>query len=138
MNEEIKKNKFLKDNLEKRNKINDKELLYNSILEKDKEIKILKTKLGRFPFELNEGEKIMSVIFTSSEQTFYQSIICKNTEKFNNVENRLYNIYQNYSESENYFIVRGRIINKSKSLEQNDINNSDIIILIILNEIADE
>ena len=135
MNEEIKKNKFLKDNLEKRNDINDKELLYNSILEKDKEIKILKTKLSRFPFELNEGEKIMSVIFTSSEQTFYQSIICKNTERFNNVENRLYDIYQNYSESENYFIVRGRKINKSKNLDQNDIKNSDII---ILNEIGVE
>ena len=117
-----------------RNDINANLELYNSIFEKDKENKILKTKLSRFPFELNEGEKLMSVIFTSSEQSAYQSIICKNTEKFNNLENKLYDIdiYKNYSESENYFIVRGRKINRNKTLEQNEIKDSDIIILNVI------
>ena len=76
----------------------------------------------------------MSVIFSSSESSFYQSIICKNTEKFNNVENKLYDIdiYKNYSETENYFLVKGKKINKSKTLEQNSINDSDIIILNVI------
>ena len=107
---------------------------FNIILEKEKEIKILKEKLSRFPFELNEGEKLMSVIFTSSEQSFYQSIICKNTEKLNNLENRLYDIdrYKNYSETENYFMAKGNKLNKSKTLEQNRINESDIIVLNVI------
>ena len=107
---------------------------FNIILEKEKEIKILKEKLSRFPFELNEGEKLMSVIFTSSEQSFYQSIICKNTEKLNNIENRLYDIdrYKNYAETENYFMAKGNKLNKSKTLEQNRINESDIIVLNVI------
>ena len=137
LDEEIKKNQFLLDNKEEKIDKSATKDAFNIIFEKEKEIKILKAKLKRFPFELNEGEKLMSVIFSSSGNSLYQSIICKNTEKFNNVENRLYDIdiYQKYSESENYFLVKGRKINRSKTLEQNGIKDSDII---VLNEIADE
>ena len=98
-------------------------------MEKDKEINTLKTKLSRFPFELKEGEKLMSVIFTSVDQKINYSIICKNTDRFNNIENKLYDNYSEYAESENYFIVHGKRVIKSKSLEDNKINNNDIIIL---------
>ena len=60
LNEEIKKNKDVKENVEIKNmnlnKLNkeSKESLYKMIFEKENEIKILKTKLSRFPFELNE------------------------------------------------------------------------------------
>ena len=111
---------------EKENEIN------NKILEKDNEIKILKSKLSRFPFELNEDEILMSIIFTSSDQNFYHSIICKNTEKFNTLENKLYDMYSEYSESGNYFLVNGREIKKAETLEQNKINNNDIIVLNII------
>ena len=37
--------------------------LINSILEKDKEIKELRLKLSRYPIQLEEGEKLISIIF---------------------------------------------------------------------------
>ena len=97
--------------------------------EKDKEIKDLKLKLSKFPFELNENENLMSIIFTTVDQKFYHSIICKNSEKFNYIENRLYEHYPDYQENENYFTVNGTKIIKSRSLEENKIHNNDIIIL---------
>ena len=46
----------------------------------------LKAKLSRFPFELEEGEKIMSIIITSPNKKVIKSIICKNTDVFNDLE----------------------------------------------------
>ena len=39
----------------------EKESLYKTLLEKDKEISELKNKLSRFPFELNEGEQLNNI-----------------------------------------------------------------------------
>lgn len=104
-------------------------LFYEKMFEKENEIKDLKLKLSRFPFELNEGEQLMSLIFTSADQKFHHSIICKNSEKFNYIENRLYENYSEYQESENCFIVNGNKINKSRTLDENKIHDNDIIIL---------
>jgi len=132
LNKEINKNKDAKENIEVKNiNLNElnKESLYKMIFEKDNEIKILKAKLSRFPFELNESEKLISVIFTTSEQKFYHSIICKNTDKFNIIENKFYDAYSDYAETENYFIVNGNKVNRAKTLEFNKIKSNDIIIL---------
>ena len=92
-------------------------------------IEDLKEKLSRYPFELNKNEKMMSVIFISSDQKIHYSVICKNTEKFNQLEAKLYNDYPEYSESENLFLVNGNRIKKFQSLEENNIHNNDIIML---------
>ena len=107
--------------------------LIEEIRQKDKEIKELKSNL---PFELSKGEKLMSVIFISSDQKIHHSIICKNTDKFNRLENVLYNVeeYKEFLNSENYFLVRGRKINKYLSLDENGIKNNDIIMLNSMDE----
>jgi len=84
---------------------------------------------SRFPFDLSEGEKLISIIIVSTDQKIHHSFICKNTDKFTKIEYLLYEIYPEYMESENYFIANGNKINKYKSLEENDIKNSDIITL---------
>ena len=78
----------------------------------------------------------MSVIFISSDQKIHHSIICKNTDKFNRLENVLYNVeeYKEFLNSENYFLVRGRKINKYLSLDENGIKNNDIIMLNSMDE----
>ena len=45
------------------------------------------------------------------------------------IENILYDKYPEYIEYENYFLVNGIKINKNKTIEQNNIKYSDIIIL---------
>jgi hypothetical protein len=110
----------------------DKDNSNKDIIIKKQENKInkLKAKLSRYPFELLKGEKLISVILTSSDQKIHCSIICKNTEKFIKLEEKLYNNYPEYSDSDNYFMVNGNIISKFKTLDENNIKDSDNIILI--------
>ena len=103
--------------------------LLQSIIKKDKVIEDLRLKLSRFPFELSEGEKLISIIFTSTDQKIHYSIICKNTDIFYNLELKLYQKYNELSELENFFTVNGRRVNKTKNLEFNKIKDNDIIIL---------
>ena len=103
--------------------------LYEIIRKNNIQIEELKNKLSRYPFELLPEEKIISVIFTTNDQKFQYSIICKNTDIFINIELKLYNEYPQYKEVTNYFLCNGKNINKYKSLKENEIKNSDVIIL---------
>ena len=112
---------------EKENQLNsNKDRIIAQLYQK---IDALKDKLSRYPFVLSKGEKLISVIFTSSDKMILYSVICKNTEKFIKLEEKLYNYYPEYSESDNYFMVNGNIISKFKTLEENKIKDNDNIIL---------
>jgi hypothetical protein len=99
------------------------------IIELYKKIEELKLKLSRYPYDLSQGEKLISVIFTSPDQKIHQSIICKNTEKFSRLEEILYKEAPKYFESNVYFCVKGRVVNRYKTLKENNIHDSDVIIL---------
>ena len=71
----------------------------------------------------------MPVIFQSTDSKIHYALICKNTDKFNMIENMLYDKYPEYIENENFFTVNGIKINRFKTMEQNKIKYSDIIIL---------
>ena len=135
LNNQLKKYNDLTNNTENQSLQNinmnySKESLYQTILEKDKEIKELRQKLSRYPFELNEGEKIMTVNFQSLDQKLKSySVVCKNTDIFNNIEKKFYEDYNEYYNTENNFTVNGNRIHKLNSLDENKINNNDIIIL---------
>ncbi len=99
-------NKIKRQSLSNNNLDCSKEELFKSILEKDKEIKELRIKLSRYPFELKEGEKLMTVNFQSLDQKLQNySIICKNSDIFNNIEKKLYEDNKDYYDTENYFTV---------------------------------
>ena len=76
--------------------------------------------------DLKEGENLMTVIFQSKDSKIHYAFICKNTDRFNKIENMLYDKYPEYIERENYFTVNGIKINKYKTMEQNKIKYSDI------------
>ena len=109
------------------NLMNDINIKNNEIAKKNKELSDLKTML---PFDLKEGEHLLPIIFISNDQKVHYSFICKNTEYFNYVENRLYQMYPAYQEGENWFYINGNKITKSKTLEENGIKYSDIIMMI--------
>ena len=96
---------------------------------KDDKINELKEINKKNPFNLKSGEKLMTVIFQSYDSSINYALICKNTDKFSKIENMLYDKYPEYLENENYFTVNGIKINKSKTMEQNNIKFSDNIIL---------
>ena len=116
------------ENDEKNMKYNSKKVneLLEEINKKNIEIEQLHSYI---PFRLAPGEKLMTVIFTSSDQKIHYSFICKNTDKFKDLESKLYDIYPEYSENDNYFLSNGRKIIRFKDLDYNKIKNSDIITL---------
>ena len=79
--------------------------------------------------KLSEGDKLITINFISSDKDIDHSLIAKISEKFSKVENMLYFRYPKYIESNNYFLVGGNKIDINKTLEQNNINNNDVIIL---------
>ena len=94
-----------------------KESFLDIIMEKDKEIKELKLKLSRFPFILEQGEKIMSIIFQSSVQSIHSAVICKNTDKLSKIEGLLCEKNPKFTETENFFFLNGTKMFKNKTLE---------------------
>ena len=93
---------------------------------KENEIKQIRQKM---PYELKTGEELMPIIFVSCDQKIHYAFICKNTDKFNSIENLLYEVYPEYEESQNYFTVNGDKIIKSKTMQQNNIKPNSIIVL---------
>ena len=93
---------------------------------KDNEVKTLKSNIS---IDLKEGEKLIAVIFFCEEENIHYSIICKNTDKFCNIESKLYQEYPALAEKENFFMNNGKKINKFKTIEENDIKFSGIILV---------
>jgi len=69
----------------------------------------------------------LNVNFITFNEEIYYSIICKNTDKLNKIIKSFYNIYPQYREYKNIFKFKGKEINMSNTLEENNINNNDII-----------
>ena len=105
---------------------------HNKMLELYEKIQILQEKLKRFPFILEKNEKLMSIIFSSVDQKIHFSIICKNTDTINKLEAELYREYPQFSETDNYFMCKGKVLNKFHTFESDKIKNGDVIIVKIL------
>ena len=105
--------------------------LFEEIRLKDKEIRALQEQKSRFPFDLLEGEKIMSIIINSEDENIQYSIICKSKDIFNKIEDIFYEKYAQYRSTKeiNYFTLNGKKIDRYKTLEENKIENHSIIIL---------
>ena len=136
--EKNKNNNLIKENTrlkEENNKKQNNHNYYNSnlniditkaLLEKDKMINELNNKLKRYPFELNDGEYLISLIIYLPNQAQF-SMICKNTEKFHKIEERLYEKFEKYKETDNFFLFYGKKVSRFNTLKENFINDGDII-----------
>jgi len=101
----------------------------NKIIQLYKKIEDLNKKLKRAPYILEENEKLISVIFTSIDESLYYSMICKNTDTIQDLEKDLYKEYPDFSLNENYFVCKGKVVNKFETFKNHKIKNGDIIIL---------
>ena len=57
-------------------------------------------------------------------------MICKNTDSINSIENKLIKEYPELSNTDNYFLYKGKEMNKFKIFEDYKIKNGDIITII--------
>ena len=106
------------------------EELNNQIKEKNNEINILKNKYSDDEFkEILPGEKIISVLFTSSDYKINYSLPCKDSTLFVKMEEKLYEEFPEYKETDNYFLVNGNKVKRFKTIKENNIKNGKPVLL---------
>ena len=101
--------------------------LYEKIEELNEKIEKLNEKIQRYPFTLEDGERMFSIIFQSA--TINYSMICKNTDTIHKLESELYKQYPDLSKTNNFFLCKGTVLDKYEELEKFHLKNSDIILL---------
>ena len=75
-------------------------------------------------------DDILVVNFISSDQNINCGIKCLGTDTFAEVEEKLYQQYEKYRETNNNFITNGRLVFRFKKISENGIKNGDKIQLI--------
>ena len=118
--------------LQLQNKEKTIQLLNNQISNKNIELNNIRNKINNSDDlinVINPGEKILSAQFISSDQKITYAIPCKNTTPFVRVEEKLYEMYPEYKETENHFIHNGNVIKRFKTIEENNIQSGIPIIL---------
>ena len=120
-------------NIQLKNKEKNIELLNTQLSNKINELNNIKNKVNNNNDVLiniiNPGEKIIAALFISSDSKITYSIPCKNTTPFVRIEEKLYEEYPEYKETDNYFLHNGAVIKRFKTIEENHINSGKPIIL---------
>ena len=143
LNNEKNKNIILKnENATLQNKINN---LYNENASLKDKIKLLENFLASKNIEqqkllsdtilnnkitsIKPGEEIISVNFVSmgNNDIGHYSLICKNTDLFVRLEERLYEDFPEFKNYETYFEVNTKRIKRFKTIDENKIKSKDII-----------
>ena len=99
---------------------------------KEKEINDLKIKFQNMAF-INKPvnfNDIVVVNFYSIDQNINYGIKCLKTDTFAQVEEKLYQKYNDYRNTNNNFIARGRVILRFKTIFENGIQDGDKVQLL--------
>ena len=82
------------------------------------------------------GEKIFAVNFVSMgfQDIGHYNLVCKNTDLFVRLEEKLNNDYTQLKDKETYFMVNGRRIKRFKTLDENQIKSNDVINLFLIDD----
>ena len=97
------------------------------ILELEDEIKKLKS------YILSPGERLISINFISEDRNVNFSTVAKISDKFSKIEDILLNNYPIYKETDNYFFLNDKKINRNKTIRENEIKDNDLLILKVIN-----
>ena len=143
LNNEKNKNIILKnENATLQNKIN---ILYNENASLKDKIKLLENFLASKNIgqqkllsdsilnnkitSIKPGEEIISVNFVSmgNNDIGHYSLICKNTDLFVRLEERLYKDFPEFKNYETYFEIKTKRIKRFKTIDENQIKSNDII-----------
>ena len=130
-NELLKANKIisnLKNNIQQNNNFSN---LNEIIKSKDIEINNLKLQIKNNKKTPVNYEDIIYVHFISTDQKINCPIKCLKTETFAEVEEKLYQKYGDYRETNNNFIGKGKLILRFKKIFENGIEDGDKIQLLV-------
>ena len=125
-NQHEEKMKILKEaHLNEKKKLEEEHKKYQEKLEEER-----KTISEKNLSQLYKMEEIMSINFTSSDQKINYSLPCVENSIFAEIEEKLYKVYPEYRETNNYFLHEGKTILRFKTLKENKIKPGLPIMLI--------
>ena len=103
----------------------------NNLYLKENEINQLKLKIKNNNTKDNyvKLDDIMVINFTSTDSSINHGIKCVVTDTFAEVEEKLYQIYDNFRDTNNMFTINGRTILRFKNLKENNIRDGDKVLL---------
>jgi len=122
-------------NIQLKNKDNNIISLNNQLSNKINELNNIKNKINNnYDYDdlvniINPGEKTIAALFVSSDSKIQYAIVCKNTTPFVRIEEKLYEEYPEYKETDNHFLHNGSVIKRFKTVEENHIKSGKPIIL---------
>ena len=104
----------------------------NQLYLKDNEINQMKLKLKNIKNKNNlvNLDDVMVINFISTDYSINKGIKCMETDTFAEVEEKLYQIYDEFRNTNNAFTINGRTILRFKSLKENKVSDGDSVILI--------
>ena len=102
----------------------------NQLYLKENEINQMKLKLKNNKNNLVNLDDVMVINFISTDSSINKGIKCMETDTFAEVEEKLYQIYDEFRNTNNAFTINGRTILRFKSLKENKVKDGDSIILI--------
>lgn len=109
--------------------------LKDEINQKENQINKLKIELQKEKNKTNKKmidyNDIIAINFISTDQKINKfPISCVKTDRFAEIEERLYQEYDEFRETNNTFIVNGTTVLRFKKMSENNIKNGDTIQLI--------
>ena len=75
-------------------------------------------------------DDVMVINFISTDSSVNKGIKCLETDTFAEVEEKLYQIYDEFRNTNNALTINGRTILRFKTLKENKIRDGDSVILI--------
>ena len=121
-----------------KNKINNYNIQINNyqniINQKDLELNNLKMNLNNSNIKNDDNFKLnemMCVNFISSDQKVHYAVACLKSITFAQVEEKLYQQYPEYRETNNNFIANGTQVLRFKTISDNKIGNGLPVTLIV-------
>ena len=127
--ENLKKNENQNSNI--KNLQDENKSLKNNLYLKENEINQLKLKIKNNNTKDNyvKLDDIMVINFTSTDSSINYGIKCVVTDTFAEVEEKLYQIYDEFRNTNNMFTIKGRTILRFKNLKENNIRDGDKVLL---------
>ena len=106
--------------------INEINNLKQIIIQKDKEINELKSKIPKRNVNMDE---IMVINFLSTDQNIRCSISCLADDTFAEVEEKLYKKFDQFRDTNNVLLFGGNIILRFKKVRENNLHDGDTILI---------
>ena len=91
-------------------------------------VKNLQIELDKKNKEINDLRNIISISIVSIDRSLFEIIKCYKTDCFSTFEDKFYQKYEKYLETENYFILNGNLIKKHLTINENNIKDRDKIL----------